>query len=354
MRIMMLCLCFTLGAVAAAPPAFGANAVTEEQIMQDPLFRTLVHIKFSPNQYDAQGATGSNKRFESGDRFVPRFDVGTQRDALGIIARGIAENDSSMIDIGIRAIDYGFAHQGPEGNFGESGYAETAAFVAFTIRSYYVILDSPFASQYQSKLQAYVPKLDRAGHWLINPNNMVRQRWYQHREGTSNQVAAAGFCLVLLGRLTGNSHYAAAGDQYLQHVLDLQQPNGVFPELNRLSGEEGADSNYQVVSLDVFDWYLIYFPHSALSARVRAATDKGWAWEKSLISPSGEISDQYDVGAGREGETNFFGKKKVVSYPMVVIALIYRAHIAADQQAAQLAPAVFKYALMLYREHRLG
>ena len=342
-----------LALTLASAPLFGA--VKENEIVKDPVLRELFHATVTQGHFDSHGATGTNKRFERGDHDVPRFDVGTQRNALGPVARGIAEGDPSFIDLGIRAMDYAFDHQDPkQGTFGESGYAETAAFVAFAARAYYMIQDSPYASQYQEKLRSYVPKLDKAGHWLADPNNSVRRAWYARRADNANQVAAAGFALAMLGKLTGNKDYSVQGDKYIEHVLDIQQDNGIFPEFNSQTDTKGGDTNYQVVTLDVLDWYEIYFPDSRLSSRIQKALDKGWAWEKGFITDTGEIRDTGNVRTGRGGEHDYFGKKKDISYPMIIIALVYRSHIANDTQAAHMAEAVYRYAVKLYKEHRLG
>jgi hypothetical protein len=195
--------------------------------------------------------------------------------------------------------------------------------------------------------------LDLAGRWLADPNNSVRRAWFARRTNNANQVAAAGFALAMLGKLTGNGRYTKQGDEYIEHVLDIQQNDGVFPEFNSQSQKKGGDTNYQVVTLDVLDWYLIYFPDSRLSGRVKKAVDKGWEWEKGFISTSGEVRDLENVRTGRGGERDYFGKKKGVSYPMIVIALVYRSHIANDKEASRLAEGVYRYALKLHREHRL-
>lgn len=331
-----------------------ANPVKSElSIIKDDLMKKLLQVTINPRHFDDKGAMGANIKFEKGAPNVPRFDVSFQRNSLTAIARGVAQADRVFIELGLKGIDYGFDHQDTKnGTFGLSAYAETMSFVSHAVRAYFILHDSKLGDEYADRLQSYIPKLLLAGDWLAYHQNRERLSWEKRSAKHTNQIAWAGLCLALLGKLNGESRFQEEGEKYILKVLKSQWEDGVFPEHNKQSGRIGPDTNYQTVTLEALGLYLLYFPDSTLAPNVKESLKKGWAWEKSQITTEGEVLATNNVRTGDKGERDYFGKVKVVSYPAVCRSLIYWAHIGDDREARTSAEKVLEFGIALWNKNR--
>ncbi len=321
-----------------------ARSVVE--IVKDPLAKTVLGYMANPRTIAESGASGTNVAYESGQPGpLTRFDVADQRHCWQATARGIAEDDISYIERGIKAIDYAFAHQEAAGNFGQSRWFETMGFLESAVRSYALIEDSKYRDDYLPELETYLDGMKAATEWLVRTKDEEFSADWEHAPDYLNAVAGTAVTFELMGLIAENGDWTQRGKDFIDLILSNQWENGVFPEAG------GYDSSYQAVTLWHLMIYLLYSRDEELNDRLRPALELGWEWELSRITSEGEVVTDGNARTGPEGEV-WRGRRKVVNYPEVLMSLVYWSHVSNDEEVRDLADKVHDYALELYRQGR--
>jgi hypothetical protein len=272
------------------------------------------------------GANGVNAQWERGEG--PGMFIEEQRHGEEAIIAGVVHHRPTLWGLGVREFAWGFAHQGPGGNFPDtqdafhstSFFVEGVAHLILVLRGAVkagIALPRPLLKEVRS----FVGPLHRAATWMVSRGvwqaGLESDAPYTHRRFL---VASA---LGLTAVLTGDRLLARHARQALELGLRAQRSDGVFPELG------GFDSSYQARGIVYGEHYLAWVP-DAPSALGRAIA-RGLAWERSRILPSGEVST---VGNTRANGVMYdHNGPKLVVYPMVANALAWwgLAHrIAAD------------------------
>jgi hypothetical protein len=264
------------------------------------------------------GATGVNREYELGRG--PGMFIEEQRHGEEAIMAGLAHHDPRLWRIGLRELDWGFAHQGPRGNFpatqdpfhSTSFFVEAVAHLTLVLRG--AAADGvTLPAHLLARVNAFLPRLHAAARWMARPDVW---RWglagdgpYAHRRFL---VASA---LGLTAVLTGDRRLRDRARQALELGLAAQRPDGIEPELG------GYDSSYQARGLVYAEHYLAWVFRDPLGARLRAAIARGLAWERTRILRSGQVCTAGNTRAnGVMFDHN--GPKRVV-YPMVALALAW-------------------------------
>lgn len=316
------------------------------EVLKDRSVAKLLTFMVNPGTIDARGASGTNIDFERGEaKWVNRFDAADQRHCWQAVARGIAEDSTEYLQSGLNAIDYAFRHQEEGGNLGKSRWFETMGFLESALRCYALLADSRYREEYLPRLDRHKPSFRRAMNWLNATRDKEFKPDWDAAADHINVVAATAVTYLLAGQILEDESLCTQSRGAIEIALSKQQENGVFPE----SG--GFDSSYQAVSL----WHLtIYWFHSkdpSLNQRLHAALKKGWEWEKSRISPRGEILTEGNSRTGPQGET-WRGVRKEPNYPEVCMALLTWARLGQDPESEALARKVFEYGRQLHREKK--
>lgn len=260
------------------------------------------------------GAYGANVLWENNQ--AVRWFIEEQRKAEELVIGGLIKNDPKAIEAGFKMIDWGFAHQAPDGSFSGSSdnFHSTSFFVQAVARALLVIQRSPQSQKYAEQIAKYTPLVHRAAHWMISPKvwkrGIRRNKPYAHRRYL---VATA---LGLTGKLTNDSELIEYAAKSIKDGLSSQRPNGVNPE------KGGYDTSYQMLGVMYAQRWVTYFPNHPLTPRVIKMINKALLWEQSRILPTGEISDKGNTRtAGQErGRT---GKVKKISYGSVIRGFAY-------------------------------
>jgi hypothetical protein len=264
-----------------------------------------------------------------------------QRAGTKMIMRGIGNHDRPMIDKGVKALEYSFRYQDPEGNF-QNGVGlpdnnpdileSSTFFLAAFWHGYYLVQESDYSDEFLPRLDALKPKASLALEWLVPHKEALRQK----AENAPNRFVFAGLAFGLGGRVLDNQNFKDIGEWFIQHNLAKQRADGVFVE------HGGHDSSYQAVSLWKLQIYWLNTDEGAFRNEVMAAIEKGMAWQKTRILPNGQVDVTGNTRTGNCQE-NFGGKCKDVNYPEVIFNFFYYANIKDDAEVRELANRVFNY-----------
>jgi hypothetical protein len=262
------------------------------------------------------GANGVNRGYEIGRG--PGTFIEEQRHGEEAIMAGLAHHDPRLWRAGLGELDWGFAHQGPQGNFpftqdpfhSISFFVEAVAHLTLVLRG--AAGDGvTLPPHLLARVNAFLPRLHAAARWMARPDvwrsGLAGDAPYAHRRFL---VASA---LGLTAVLTADRGLRARARQALELGLAAQRPDGVEPELG------GYDSSYQARGLAYAEHYLAWVPRDPLGGRLRSAIARGLAWERTRILRSGQV-----ITAGNTRANGVMldhnGPKRVV-YPMVALAL---------------------------------
>ncbi len=262
------------------------------------------------------GANGVNAEWEQGQG--PGMFIEEQRHGEEAIIAGVIHHRPKLWRLAVREFAWGFAHQGPRGNFPDTQdpFHSTSFFVEGVAHLTLVLRDAArhgvaVSRHLLNEVSSFLPGLHRAARWMASRGvwraGLAGDAPYTHRRFL---VASA---LGLTAVLTGDRLLARRAREALELGLAAQRRDGVFPELG------GFDSSYQARGIVYAEHYLAWVPHAPGSLGPVIA--RGLAWERTRIRPSGEVSI---VGNTRANGVMYDhnGPKRVV-YPMVATALAW-------------------------------
>lgn len=272
------------------------------------------------------GANGVNALWEQGKG--PGMFIEEQRHGEEAIIAGVVDHRSKLWELGVRELAWGFAHQGPAGNFPSTKdpFHSTSFFVESVGHAILVLRAAAsdglaVPRDLLDQVDSFVPRLHQAARWLASPSvwqaGLAGDAPYTHRRFL---VASA---LGLTAVLTGDRLLARRAREVVELGLRTQRSDGVFPEL------DGFDSSYQARGIVYLEHCLAWLPHMPGSL-VRAIA-RGLTWERTRILPSGEVKIAGNTRAN--GVMYDHNGPKLVVYPMVASALAWwglHSHIPAD------------------------
>jgi hypothetical protein len=262
------------------------------------------------------GANGVNADWEQGQG--PGMFIEEQRHGEEAIIAGLVRHSPRLWRLGVREFAWGFAHQGPQGNFPDtqdpfhstSFFVEGVAHVILVLRR--AAADGvAVPPNLLGEVNSFLPGLHRAARWMAGPGvwsaGLAGDAPYTHRRFL---VASA---LGLTAALTGDRRLASRAREALAMGLTAQRGDGVFPELG------GFDSSYQARGIVYAEHYLAWVPRAPSS--LIPAIARGLAWERTRILPSGDVSI---VGNTRANGVMYdHNGPKLVVYPMVANTLAW-------------------------------
>jgi hypothetical protein len=264
------------------------------------------------------GANGVNAEYERGNG--PGMFIEEQRHGEEAIIAGLVHHSPTWWRIGLRELSWGFAYQGPGGNFPQtqdpfhstSFFVESVAHLTLVLRGA-AKSGVTLPPHLLARVDSFLPRLHAAARWMARPDvwraGLAGDAPYTHRRFL---VASA---LGLTAELTGDRLLARRAQEALELGVEAQRPDGIDPEL------DGYDSSYQTRGLVYAEHYLVWLWRDPLAGRLRATIARGLAWERTRILASGEVSTVGNTRAnGVMRDHN--GPKRVV-YHMVARALAW-------------------------------
>jgi PKD repeat protein len=273
------------GSISAAP--------TEYQMLSKNLQANVEYSNLSWAEMASTGAWGVNAKWEQGTS--SKWYIEQQRYGEGLIIQGLLHNDTDALNAGFKAFDWGFAHQAADGSFKgtQDPFHSTSMFVEAVAHASLLITQSPYAAQYQAKVNSYAAKLYKAANWMTSSavwqNGLRNDAPYTHRRYVVADALA--FTSQLVG---GDSRLMSLSRSEISAGLSLQWSNGVNPERG------GYDSSYQTFGLALAERWATYFPKDSLTPKIKTMIDKGLSWEATMILPTGEVSMAGNSRTGTE------------------------------------------------------
>lgn len=315
---------------ATPAPVAVASEVDLLAVAGDPfLVSTLYrHPRRLGSTGSATGAVTVNAQWEQ-DGVTPWF-IEQQRYGVDHVQAGVVLGDTAMVETGLRVLEWGFARQGPDGDFPGTGdpVHSTSLFLEAAARSALLLGRSKEAA-FQTKARELTPKIVAAAHWMARTDVDPRKRKsaldpYTHRF----YVRAAA--LGQAGALTGDKALAEAAAAYAREGLALQLPDGTNPE------KGGFDVSYQMVGVSFAMSYYRVCPDPALREGLKTMAGKALASALTKVGADGTISLEGSTRVGQEESRS--GVTKTLDYKNMLLGLIFAERLLGDpryREAAQ-------------------
>ena len=273
------------------------------------------------NQTDASGALDRNK--------TAYFHVRFQMSISPLADYAVDAQNSTALEMVVRAIEYSFRYQNPDGDFllvvpsdlantGTVTEGDKISGIAF----FYSALGAGLLalqenSGYQAQLavkkriEILVPQYQLSLNFLKSKTALLKQI----DADAPNRLFFDAVAFYSMGKYLNDPEAMNTGIDFANLALSKKQPPGYFLEGN------GFDSSYQGVGL-AMGFRLLSILKSDEPIRQMLYTNLACAarWEMTRIKPTGEIATEGNSRVYSGGET-FLGKEKQVAYTSVMIAL---------------------------------
>ncbi|MFN8204792.1 MAG: hypothetical protein U0S48_19725 [Solirubrobacteraceae bacterium] len=277
----------TVASPAAVSPIPGASDL---QWVRSPQFKaTLGTLRPSAAP---SGAYGINARWEAGTSTV--WYVSQQEVAADSIAYGIANDDVSTIDLGLKELDWAFDHMQPDGSF-EPQYTIVASqvissvlFVSAAARGLLLLQHSSYGPQHAARIDAYLPRLARAVAWFTADARW--EPWRRHVDGETgygiflHQHYAAATAIGLTSLLTGDRSQMPKALERIAFAVARQSTVGWNPAI------DGPDSGYGALGVSSALRFAQWLPASSATPSLMAMLARAVDWERSRIAADGWIN----------------------------------------------------------------
>lgn len=283
---------------------------------------TLLQRLASIDNPNREGAMGRNKN----GYFHVRFQVGI----LGQSDYAVSQQNIQALDYAIRAIEYSFAQQSPDGNFKLvvppnlsnqiPNQADLASGVSFFMASLGLALtnfeqsawyNSTSIVAYKNRIELLRPKIALAANWLLTQKNILEIA----DQNAPNRLFFNALAFYSLGSWLKDENLKSVGISFAKLGIAKKNKEGYFLEGN------GWDSSYQGVALNVgFNLYTILPNNLELKAKLWNCLSCAADWQKSRILANGEISMQGNVRVYAGGES-FLGEEKQVDWIKTMMAM---------------------------------
>ena len=298
------------GAPPAAPPrewrAAGAGldaAYERSSLLTDTFYRNADALL---RQVERSGAMGVNRGWEAAARKSGDWFIEEQRFADTVIGAGVNRNRDDLINVGVLALEWGFAQQSSDGGFaGKDSYLGASYFVAATAHSIWLLETTGYARNYAQRIENIRPKLERAALWLAD-GDRIKAASTQH-DKYSSRYLLTGYALGSTARVTGNPALALAGEAVVRSGLSKLHASGYFPEA------VGFDVSFQAEALV---YLLRYYDHAAtadMRREIEPLMRRALGWLESRVASSGVVQAAGNTRSGNAKERDRTGQFRRIS-----------------------------------------
>lgn len=232
------------------------------------------------------------------------------------LALAVATSDHRLYELGIRALEFGSAHQRADGSFPGSSTQALFRFSVMGIRAYHIAAGSSFAV-------GHTERLDRIRDRLVAVARSQLAELPAHPEvyEAANQVAWLAYVALVSGELAGDARLLRTGGMLLNKALEMQQPDGRFRE------HGGADTHYQAVTLMALASTYLHrnsedaCAHESGTPSCMDALRNGLVWLDRQISDAGRIGDNGNTRTANDPRESPEGKR--IDPREVALSLLY-------------------------------
>jgi hypothetical protein len=276
---------------------------------------------------------------------VGNWYVEEQRYGTDAILGGIAQQNTTAIERGLKILRWGFEQQEPDGSFNcPDAFHSTSFFVEAAAHACLLLSVSPFAEKYAAETDWLKPRVRAAALWMVQP--AVEDSGRKHNIPYTHRRYLVAAALGETGVLCADQQLIEKSRQYIEEGINLQDPSGFNPE------KGGYDCNYQAVGMVFAERYYDLVADDQLKENLRSMLEKAIGWLASKVQSDGTIDTNGNtrVGSGQELSRNGVAKK--VSYAQVYRAFYGWSLISGDPEFEQLAEKVFRGEAIYRRQFR--
>ncbi len=274
----------------------------------------------SGNQTDANGAMSKN---QSG-YFHVRFQMGISP----LADYAVDAQNSTALEMVVRAIEYSFKYQNPDGDFqlvvppalvgtGTATEGDRVSGIAFFYSSLgaglLALNENPgYQAQTAAKkrVELLVPQYQLSLNFLKSRQELLKSV----DADAPNRLFFDALAFYAMGKYLNDQEALTIGIKFATLALTKKQPAGYFLE------GTGYDSSYQGVGLAIgFRLLSILKPDENIRQNLYDNLACATGWLTTRIKPTGEISTEGNSRVFTGGET-FLGQEKQVAYSSTLIA----------------------------------
>jgi hypothetical protein len=273
--------------------------------MQKEAYRRPDHIAPESDLLPDGAMSPVNRRWDSTHQ--GSWYIEEQRYGSDAISAGLANNDTTSINRGLRILSWGFRQQQPNGSFNcPDAFHSTSFFVEASAHSMLMLQASRYGPIYQTAIQAMVPMIHSAALWMTLPDvereGQRRNMPYTHRRYL---VAAA---LGETGILTGDTMLIARSKTYISQGLLLQDSSGYNPE------KGGYDCSYHSVGVVYAQRYYDIVAGDDTRPAIYAMLKKAIGWLTTRVRPDGTLNPDGNTRTGLGQEKGRNDNLKTLNY----------------------------------------
>jgi hypothetical protein len=171
-----------------------------------------------------------------------KWYIEEQRSGADAICGGIAQQDKSAIECGLKILRWGFEQQQPDGSFNcPDAFHSTSFFVEAAAHGCLLLNASSFGERYAEEINWMKPRVLKAALWMAEPAVEISGRKHNEPYTHRRYLVAAAFGEA--GTLAGNKFLIDKSKDYIREGISLEDPSGFNPE------KGGYDCSYHAVGL---------------------------------------------------------------------------------------------------------
>ena len=237
------------------------------------------------------------------------WSMGSQFFTVDLIATGNAEHDASLVERGVRGVDWGVSQRlGTDGvhtlerdcdgavvdDYG--GTHHSTQWLAALGEAVHLLRTSPFAEQYRARTEAYVERVEKIAERLTDERNqrVWERRWLVDDEGhifthkAYMRAAALGLAASLTDDSDDATRWASAAARIARVGMAAQRDDGVNPERG------GYDVAYQMYGIWLALLYDATLEPGDPQRDLRRMIDRAITWMSGRVD---DRTGQVDIGA---------------------------------------------------------
>jgi hypothetical protein len=240
------------------------------------------------SRVDAVGATQINRNYVPGESVLV---IENQKVGYQLVRAGIAANNMSWVDIGLRAIEWGLRPEvlGEDGSFPDQLHGDSSVgrelhpkslFLDSAAHTILLVREADLPDEFKVRAEAMVPGLLLAVNLIVQNGDAEK---YFRRVGNSSQLAFVAMSIHQAGLIAGDTTLVDFAKAKMEYILSVQYPDGGFLE------KGGTDTGYQMNTLELTTAYNATLEPGEWRDTVSLANKKATDWMLSRVRPDGSI-----------------------------------------------------------------
>jgi len=274
----------------------------------------------------ADGAVGVNAQWEQ-DASRPWF-IEEQRYGADQVQMGLATGRHSLVDQGIRVLNWGFAREA-EGSFPGTGdpHHSISFFLEAASRSV-ILLREAGDERHLANLRNWKSNIRNAAQRLVTPSVFPRDR-AKSMDPYTHRFFLCAAALGQSGEVLGDSGLKQAALAMAREGLGRQMADGTNPE------KGGFDANYQIVGAVFGTRYLLVCEDPAVRAGLERMIGRALERELAAIDGGGNVDVEGSTRVTSEAARS--GKAKTMDHKTLVQAHVFWSDLSGDARFREVA-----------------